>query len=207
MHGNLICFEGIDGVGKRTQTALLSEKLEGLGIKAKSYTYPDYPSVYGQIIRSYLDGNMALGRMEHFMLFLIDIMKDKSSINEDLVGGNVVIMDRYLYTAIAYICPSGLDYSKAKKFMGLMDLPRPSTVFYLSMPAKLVSERKIGQKGNLDKFERDTKFLDDVKKFYGKMMKEKYLCNDWIKVDASRSIEEVHKDVISSLNKTILKGK
>lgn len=199
--GNIICFEGIDGAGKRTQAALLMKKLRASGVRSKVYSYPDYASEYGKIIDGYLHGKMKLGRTEHFLLFLIDIMKDGESLKKDLQKGNDIIMDRYFYTALAYICPSGLDYKRARGFIELMDFVRPSIVFYLDMPSELTSSRKKKQKGSLDKFEKNQKFLKDVKKVYERMFTERYACNKWIRIDASRPITEVHNDIIRILGK------
>ena len=199
MKGKIICFEGIDGAGKKTQSALLMKHLRKKGINAKVYSYPDYSSKYGKIIHRYLTGKFKLGRKEHFVLFLVDIAKDIKSIRDDLKTDKTVIMDRYFYTALAYICPSGLDYAEAKRFADSMGFEQPSAVFYLDIPTRLTSERKSAKKGGLDKFERNQKFLGDVKKVYEKMRKEKYGCNRWIMIDASKNITAVHRGVLKAL--------
>lgn len=199
MKGYIICFEGIDGTGKKTQSKLLMKNLKKYGKKAKVYSYPDYSSVYGKMIHQYLTGKIKLGRAEHFALFLMDIMKDANRIAADVDSGSVVMMDRYFFTALAYICPSGLDYEYAKDFVEIMGLQDPRFVFYLDMPTRLTAKRKMPQKGSLDKFEKNSKFLDEVKTFYGMMMKENYRCDNWIKIDASAPIDEVNRRIMDHL--------
>lgn len=199
MKGRIICFEGIDGAGKKTQSALLMKRLRKEGIGARIYSYPDYSSEYGKIIHRYLAGKLELGRKEHFLLFLIDIIKDVKSIRDDLEKGKVVIMDRYFYTALAYICPSGLDYGEAKRFAGLMGFERPYAVLYLDIPTILTTERKSAKAGGLDKFERNQRFLKDVKKVYEKMMRGRYGCSRWIRIDASGAINQTHERIVSAL--------
>lgn len=199
MKGYIVCFEGIDGTGKKTQSELVMNKLRRLGKRAKVYSYPDYESVYGKTIHKYLTGKIRLGRAEHFALFLMDIMKDAKRIAADVESGSVVIMDRYFFTALAYICPSGLDYAYAKDFVEIMGLQDPRLVFYLDMPTELTAKRKMLQKGSLDKFEKNSRFLGEVKKFYGMMMKENYRCGNWIKIDASAPIDEVNRRIMSRL--------
>ncbi len=160
--GCIICFEGIDGAGKRTQAALLAKKLRADGLKAKVYSYPDYDSEYGKVIEKYLHGRISLGRTEHFLLFLIDIMKDREAMKKEIENGTVLIMDRYFYTALAYICPSGLAYSRAKGFVEMFNFIPPSGVMYLDIPTALTAAMKERKEGALDKFERDQQFLKDV---------------------------------------------
>ena len=198
--GFMVCFEGIDGAGKRTQTRLLAQKLRKEGMGVSTYSYPDYASEYGKIIRRYLSGNMKLGRKEHFLLFLMDILKDTERIRKDLERGKIVVTDRYLYTALAYICPSGLDYMEAKKFVGLFGLENPSLVFYLDMPVEMTAARKLRHKKSLDKFEKNIGFLRDVKEVYGRMIKERYGTR-WIRIDATVPIANVSGSIFKEMAK------
>lgn len=200
-NGRIICFEGIDGAGKHTQAALLMKRLRRSGRRAKVYSYPDYSSQYGKIIDRYLHGDMQLGRREHFFLFLIDIIKDQEKIRKELRKGTVIIMDRYFYTALAYICPSGFDYDIAKGFVKLMDFVYPSLVIYLDIPASITWKRK-GMKG-LDKFERDQEFLNEVKVIYEAMIKERYTSKRWVRIDASVAANAVHEEVMKAIGESI----
>ena len=182
---------------------MLSRKLGKMGIRSRIYTYPDYSSAYGKMIHGYLNGNAKLGREEHFLLFLMDIMKDRDSIKKDLKEGRVLIMDRYFYTAISYICPSGLDYGRAKRFVELMNFDAPSIVFYLRVSTALSAKRKRRQKGKLDKFESDDRYLKKAGGFYDRMFDEKYMCRSWISIDSTPSAEQVHVKILEILGRRL----
>ena len=48
--GKLIVIEGTDCSGKQTQTDILVENLKKLGVKAISFSFPNYASPTGKII-------------------------------------------------------------------------------------------------------------------------------------------------------------
>lgn len=201
MPGLDVCFEGIDAAGKCTQATLLSQALEKMRIPAKVYSYPDYNFDYGKIIDRYLNGHLTLSVDELFFLFLVDMVKDKASIKKELAEKKVVIMDRYFYSTIAYQCAGGFDYKRAIDFVRLLDLTPPSVVFYLDITPEMAVERKLKEKGSLDKHERDTVYLNQVREAYSKLVADLSDEVRWIRIDGSQSIEDVHKQVMSELLK------
>jgi len=52
----IIALEGTDQAGKKTQTAMLSKALKAQKIKTAVFAFPDYSSVIGKEINSYLHG-------------------------------------------------------------------------------------------------------------------------------------------------------
>jgi len=73
----LIDFEGIDGSGKMTQSKLLKNELLKRGFEIADFSYPDYDSEYGRRIKGFLDAKLNLSIDEQFLLYLIDIVKNK----------------------------------------------------------------------------------------------------------------------------------
>ena len=56
MQGRLIVFEGTDGSGKATQSALLCRELERRGIPFRKLEFPRYQEASSALIRLYLNG-------------------------------------------------------------------------------------------------------------------------------------------------------
>ena len=56
MQGRLIVFEGTDGSGKATQTALLCQELDRRGIAYRRLEFPRYKEESSALIRLYLSG-------------------------------------------------------------------------------------------------------------------------------------------------------
>ena len=56
MQGKLIVFEGTDGSGKATQTALLCRELDRRGIPYRKLEFPRYKEESSALIRLYLSG-------------------------------------------------------------------------------------------------------------------------------------------------------
>jgi dTMP kinase len=103
MRGILIDFEGIDGSGKKTQSRLLERELSQRGFPVSLFSYPDYESEYGKIINVFLEGKIDLNPDEQFLLYLLDIVKDKEEVIQKLQNGYVVIMDRYFLFFFFYL--------------------------------------------------------------------------------------------------------
>ncbi|MBQ7466062.1 MAG: thymidylate kinase, partial [Oscillospiraceae bacterium] len=57
MAGKLIVIEGLDGSGKATQAALLSENLRREGLSVRQITFPNYGSDSSALIKMYLRGD------------------------------------------------------------------------------------------------------------------------------------------------------
>ena len=56
MQGRLIVFEGTDGSGKATQTALLCRELDRRGVPYRRLEFPRYQEESSALIRLYLSG-------------------------------------------------------------------------------------------------------------------------------------------------------
>ena len=59
MSGKLIVFEGTDGSGKATQTALLCRELESRGVPFRKLEFPRYKEESSALLRLYLSGPSA----------------------------------------------------------------------------------------------------------------------------------------------------
>ena len=111
MKGIFITFEGIDGCGKSTQTALCREWLESLGKTVLLVREPGGTKI-GEKIRSLLldKDNGAMAPMTELFLFeaaRAQIVEE--TIKPALEEGKVVICDRFFDSSVAYQgCARGL---------------------------------------------------------------------------------------------------
>lgn len=201
VHGRLIEFEGIDGSGKLTQATLLQDRLLKRGGSVSLYSYPDYRSEYGQRIKSFLAGDIHLTGEEQFLLYMLDIVKDKPYVREGLQSNEFVVMDRYYISTIAYQCVNGVDYARAKKLVKLMELPTPSVVFYLDIPPSVSLARKRREKGTGDRFEEDSRLLGGVSLLYDRLMRDRFPTANWIRLDGMEQPEAIHERVFAAVEK------
>ena len=202
MEGKIIVIEGIDGAGKATQAKILKETLEREKKKVSVYSYPDYLSVYGERIKSFLYKKINLNVDELFMLYIIDMVKDRSNIIEAVKNGNYVIIDRFFFSTIAYQSAGGFSYENGKEIIRLLDMPVVDEVFYINVPVDISMQRKEKQKGKMDvdKFESNKKFLSNVSAFYDKLKNEGFYAKSWKEIDGNKSIEEISYLIKKDLN-------
>lgn len=58
--GYLIGIEGVDAVGKQTQSALLQSWLSRKGYRSISLSFPDYDTPIGRQIKTFLSGEVEM---------------------------------------------------------------------------------------------------------------------------------------------------
>ena len=92
----LVLFEGIDGCGKETQIKLLREKFGSELIVFK------YPTRNTPELNDYLEKKIEIESKELFNLFLKDIMVEQEKIRAALQMKKFVVLDRYIFSTIAY---------------------------------------------------------------------------------------------------------
>lgn len=101
MSGKLIVFEGTDGSGKATQTALLCRELESRGVPFRKLEFPRYKEESSALLRLYLSGAFGtdpadVNAYAAATFFSVDRF---ASFKQDWGGwyrqGGLVIADRY----------------------------------------------------------------------------------------------------------------
>ena len=107
--GSLIAFEGIDGCGKSTQVAALTQTLQAAGHTVLQ-TYEPTDGRYGQRIRELSTAGEAIGVEEELRWFIEDRREHvRQMIQPALNAGHIVITDRYYLSTVAYQGARGLD--------------------------------------------------------------------------------------------------
>lgn len=198
--GLLIAFEGIDGTGKSTQIALLAEYLTAQGLEVLTTREPTDGS-YGRKIRSLFTRRHHLTPDEELELFMKDRREHvQELISPALASDKVVLTDRYYFSTAAYQGAAGHDPAKIlatnEKFA-----PLPDLVLLLTLtPAESVHRIKMLRGESLNDFEGEDSLTKVAAIFDSFDM-------DYIaKINASVSPDEVHREIISKVNK-ILAGR
>jgi len=185
----LVVFEGIDGCGKETQIKLLKEKLGCIVFK--------YPTRNYQMLNDYLEKKVSIDPKSLFLLFLADIAQEQEKVKKALAENKAVVLDRYVFSTIAYEV-NGIDYANGKKIIESTGYLKPDKVLLLDISPEVSQERKKKQK-ELDRYEENAQYLGKVRSNFLKLCEERFLTPNWHKIDASRSIESVHADIMKLL--------
>ena len=184
----LIVLEGLDGAGKSTQLKMVTSYFTSLGRKVDYLHFPRYAApVYGELIAKFLRGDFGAIDQVHPQLVALLFAEDRrdaaAQIREWMDAGHVVILDRYVYSNIAFQCAKLPDETEAAALRDWIfaleyqhnDIPRPTLNLFLDVPisfvdAKLKVNRKGGDRayleGKADIHEADIRFQVKVREHY-----------------------------------------
>lgn len=185
----LVVFEGIDGSGKDTQLNFLRKSL--------AFEYFKYPTSKYRILRDYLDKKISLRPRASFLLFLSDIADGQEDLKAAAEKSNLVIVDRYIYSTIAYEL-GDFGYKKSKAIVNEIGYIKPDLVILLDLAADIAQKRKATQK-EPDRYESDGKYLEQVRQKFLRQAEENFHAKRWSVVDASLPPEEVNQAIQRSL--------
>ena len=190
----IIVIEGGDQAGKKTQTELLFLALKKRKIKTATFSFPDYTTSVGKEIAKYLGGKRKFPPQTIHCLLAANRWEKLNEITKAQSKNSVLIMNRYYQSNLVY----GLANGMKQKWLENLDagLPKADLVILLDVSQKESFHRK---KTNRDKFEKNKDFLKKISKIYRTMAKKKR----WNIVDATKSKEEVHKEILKIFSKKL----
>jgi dTMP kinase len=184
----LFVVEGIDGAGKSTQIRLLREYFSRRGFSCEYLHFPRTEEpFFGELIARFLRGEFgSLNEVDPWlvaMLYAGDRKDASALISGWLKTGNMVLLDRYTYSNIAYQCAKLADIEKQEDLMNwILDLefrhfgiPLPDLNIFLDVPfsfteKKLLSSRNGNDRnylnGNRDIHEGSLAFQKKVRDIY-----------------------------------------
>lgn len=191
---NYVAFEGLPGSGKSTLIKRLVDTLR----KRRKETYVcqrfGTPNLKEELTSLYEDP--VANRDQLLELHAASFMKqfERNIVHKRLEERQLVITDRQKFTAVAI--QLALGNSHANCYKALREIPTPGRVIYLDIdPALAVSRRKREKQGN--SLETDLEFQHKVRNAY------QWLSNHHLEfrvVNANRPVEDVERQVISSLD-------
>lgn len=192
--GIFIAVEGIDAVGKRTQTSILSSWLASKGTKTRTLSFPVYETVIGREIRRFLDGTVNYPQEVRALLYAANRWEKKSDLEAILASTDVTIVNRYTGSNLAYGISNGLDLEWLLNLEA--GLPKPDLVLVLDAPpAKLVPRRS----RNKDSYERNLDLQEKARTAYLTLAKK----FGWRVVDASSGIDETKNTIASAVSEAL----
>ncbi|AJR54998.1 Cdc8p [Saccharomyces cerevisiae YJM1478] len=105
--GKLILIEGLDRTGKTTQCNILYKKLQP---NCKLLKFPERSTRTGGLINEYLtDDSFQLSDQAIHLLFSANRWEIVDKIKKDLLEGKNIVMDRYVYSGVAYSAAKGTN--------------------------------------------------------------------------------------------------
>lgn len=206
MRGKFITFEGIEGVGKTTQVNLLKKYLQKKGRKVIVTREPGGTKI-GEKIREILaDGkNEKMEPLTEFLLFSASRSQHiKEIIKGALDAGHIVISDRFYDASFAYQgYGRGLDLNLIKKINKKATFETsPDLTIYLDLDPQTGFKRVLKRGNDLDRIEKEKNaFFNKVRNGYIAINKREP--KRFKTIDASRSIEEVHKEIVELVTKIL----
>ncbi len=203
----LIVIEGLDGAGKSTQVRRLREYLTQKVGELEYIHFPRYDSpVYGKLISRFLRGDFGNIEQVHpqlvALLFAEDRHNAKSQMQNILDEHGFVLLDRYVYSNIAYQCAKLSDPLQAEELKNWIktteyqefELPYPDINIFLDVPLNFVEQRLKENRAGADRdylggvgediHEADMNFQRKVRDIYREQLKED---KNFIRIDCADS--------------------
>ncbi|HET9216405.1 MAG TPA: dTMP kinase [Terriglobia bacterium] len=205
-HGRFVSFEGIEGCGKTTQIALLSDVLTASGI-AHSVTREPGGTAVGEGIRKILlhSETIHLTAAAELLLFYASRSQNiLEKIEPALARGEVVICDRFYHASMAYQgYGRGIPIEFIEKLTELVcGQRRPEITILLDIDPEVGLAR--ARSRNSKRSEDEGRFEMEEVPFYTRV-RDGYLElaareKERIRViPANRSIGAVHRDILNIL--------
>lgn len=199
----LIVLEGLDGAGKSTQLRKISNYLEEKGANIRYAHFPIYETHSGDMIARFLRGDFGDIDGVHPMLVALLFAENRRDaaplLREWLAAGDTVILDRYVYSNIAFQCAKLKDEKEAEDLKEWIlntefeyyAIPRPDINIFLDVPLGFVSQRlresRAGDdreylKGKSDIHEESMEFQKKVRSRYIEQCEED---STFLRIDCS----------------------
>jgi dTMP kinase len=197
--GYIIGIEGIDAVGKNTQSLLLSTRLRKNGVKTTLMSFPDYDTVIGKEIKSFLSGRRTYPTELQHLLFAANRWEKSEEIKSRLRAGETIIVNRYSESNLAYGTANGLDIAWLTNLE--RGLPQANMVIVLDAPRRFLISRRTDD--SKDAYERNSKLQGKAQKAYRELARKR----GWKLVAADGPIGDVQATVLKSVREGLARDR
>lgn len=195
--GAFIAFEGIDGSGKSTQSALLIQKLRQEGIPCYATMEPTDAPI-GSLIRQVMTGRVKTDNKAVAALFAADrldhLLNEVDGIVSKIESGVTVVTDRYYFSSYAYNSVHMPMEWVIKANEQSSAILRPSVTVYIDIDPDTALDRIAKNRFRQELFEKKSmlvKVRDNYMKAFKLLEKEEKV----FIVDGNRPQEEIAEAV------------
>ncbi len=164
--GIFVVFEGIDGSGKSTQINRLYDYFTEKNIGVSKFREPT-EGQFGSILRSLAVTGRDITAEEELDLFIKDRIEDcRINVAPALERNEIVLMDRYYLSSVAYQGAFGLDPEYILKRHMIKEILTPDLILYYDCPVEISVQRITKKRGeSLNHFEKK-EYLEKVREIY-----------------------------------------
>lgn len=191
--GLFIAIEGIDAVGKKTQTSILNSWLRSRGLSTRTLSFPVYETTIGKEIKGFLAGTVNYPPEVRAMLYAANRWEMKAELGSILGGTDVTLVNRYTGSNLAYGVSSGLGLDWLLNLEA--GLPEPDVVVVLDAPPVNLAPRR----GGKDSYERNASLQTKARGAYTELAAK----FGWTVVNADRGIEETSDEIKSVVTRAL----
>ena len=198
---DFVVFEGIDGAGTSTQIKLLTQKAPERFFSTAEPTSGET----GLFLRRMLSGAFSVDEKTNAFLFAADRCEHiygKGGIIEKINEGKIVLSDRYFFSSLAY-----QSVSCGQEIPRLVNsaFPLPEYLFFFQINPE-ISLGRVNARGEkkeiYEKIELQKKIAAQYEAVISEYEKgEKGQGMKIIRIDASRSIEDISEEIYSYFRK------
>lgn len=200
----LIVLEGLDGAGKSTQVSMLKAYLQENVSRLEYIHFPRYDApVYGDLISRFLRGAFGSIGTVHPNLVALLFAEDRHGaapvIRKALDEGATVLLDRYVYSNIAYQCAKLHDEKERRELRDWIfnteyvsfGIPRPDLNIFLDVPTSFVENNlKLSREGHDRDYLEGGKDIHEADIDFQKTVRGMYLAEcssdpSFIRIDCS----------------------
>ena len=188
--GKLIVIEGLDKSGKTTQSKMLFSFYDRIYPgKVSLLNFPDYSTRIGREIKLFLEGRVKYDNEVKHMLLSANRWEKKSEIERLREKGNIVIINRYYQSNLAYGLANDMNF----EWLVNLDygLPKEDIVIVLDIDPVVSFKRGFDNGFVPDEFEKNTNFLEKARKNYLDLAKR----FNWIVIDSDSDVNSLLESI------------
>jgi dTMP kinase len=194
-----IVIEGLDGSGGTTQSRLLTDWLTRSGHKVLLTREPSSGPV-GKLIRKSLSGSSESAKMSDAVLPYLFAADRRDHLDQEIIPSlekdQIVISDRYYHSSLAY---QSLSIGLPRVTELNASFLRPDITFFLWLSPEVSFERVQLRGLPVERFETLDRLRAVAESYKSVIAHCKAMGEKIVKIDASRSIEEIHSDICQSV--------
>lgn len=201
-----ICFEGVAGSGKTTQTKLLADYLKNVKNK-EVFISAVYEGDRRKAVSSFMDtSGIKLDQNAVMFLFQALHAAQYHEVNQALMAGKIVIADRWRYSFFAHHLQQN-TFNGDENLLRQLDLLahrtlEPDIYFLLDLPPSVAHERYLKREGSINDSGLElmsTEYFDSVSGYYNQ-----FAChNGWSVVDGMPDSQTVFYKICNIIDQKL----